>query len=153
MKDNNNTDYQKWIAAGGLAIIFIVVVIFRTPVKSIVLGFLRIDFQDIQTPISEPTDQIYFPVNNDCKKAYGGRLSQGDTAEIVVFQVAVRERPGGPDGRQYLNVLADGQRIQILEGSTCVNGSYYVRIQSPIIDQIGWVAEGNNEQYYLIPVH
>jgi len=147
--DNNNADYQKWIIIGGFALIFILIVFFDYRVRSVIIGILRVDFQGEQTSsINYPNSQKAVSTN-DCQNAYGGRLQTGDSAEIIIFQVAVRNRPGGSDGTPYLNVLAKGQRVEILEGSTCMNGWYYVRIQSPIIDQIGWIAEGDNEQYFL----
>lgn len=92
------------------------------------------------------------PQSNDCAGARGGRLHIGDTARITVFQLSIRDAPGGEQYGRRLNVLAQGQEVTIVEEPVCMTGMYFVKIQSKIIDEVGWVAEGDSKEYYLEPV-
>jgi hypothetical protein len=87
-----------------------------------------------------------------CAGARGGRLHTGDTARIIVFQLSIRDAPGGEQYGQRLNVLAQGQEVTIVEEPVCMTGMYFVKIQSKVIDEVGWVAEGDSTDYYLEPV-
>jgi hypothetical protein len=87
-----------------------------------------------------------------CAGARGGRLHAGDTARILAFQLSVRDAPGGEQYGQRLNVLAQGQEVTVVEEPICMSGMYFVKVQSKIIDEVGWVAEGDSKEYYLEPV-
>jgi hypothetical protein len=91
-------------------------------------------------------------IDTACSSARGGRLHAGDKARILAFQLSVRDAPGGEQYGQRLNVLAQGQEVIIVEEPVCMTGMYFVKVQSKIIDEVGWVAEGDTKEYYLEPV-
>lgn len=91
-------------------------------------------------------------IDTACSGALGGRLHAGDKARILAFQLSVRDAPGGEQYGQRLNVLAQGQEVAVVEEPVCMAGMYFVKVQSKIINEVGWVAEGDTKEYYLEPV-
>jgi hypothetical protein len=99
---------------------------------------------------SIPTIMEY-PNDNSCSNTYGGRLKIGDTAQVIVYQIIIRDVPGGPGYGSIIGYLNRGRKMVVLEGPLCMNKMYFVRIRSEINTE-GWVVEGDEENYYLQPI-
>jgi ribosomal protein L40E len=95
--------------------------------------------------------KIEYPTDNSCSNAYGGRLKIGDTAQVIVFQITIRDKPGGSGYGSIVGYLNRGREMVVLEGPLCMNKMYFVRIRSEINTE-GWVVEGDEENYYLQPI-
>jgi hypothetical protein len=97
------------------------------------------------------SQKTQFISDNTCSKTNGGRVKVGDTAQVVVWQVTVRDGPGGPGIANIVGYLNRGRKMKILEGPICMNKYYFVRIHSEINSE-GWVAEGDEQNYYIKPI-
>jgi hypothetical protein len=62
----------------------------------------------------------------------------------------VRTRPGRFFGI-VLGQINPGERVEVLEGPACMDGWVWWRVQSMQKDLIGWTAEGDQENYWLVP--
>jgi len=47
--------------------------------------------------------------------------------------------------------IQPGQAMKILEGPKCVDGSVWWKVQTLETDLVGWTAEGDGQDYWLIP--
>lgn len=100
------------------------------------------------TRIPEPTATT--PMSA-CQHSFGGRIKKGEKGKVIVFQVTVRDQPGGPNSGRRINVLARGRIFTVMKEPVCANGMVYLYIISDNGIE-GWIAEGDFENYFVAPV-
>jgi len=84
-----------------------------------------------------------------CAAKFHPRLSIGETAQVIVFQVNIRTSPGLSASK--VNYLARNRIVQVLDGPRCANDSWWWKIYSDDLGYGGWVMEADHENYYLSP--
>jgi hypothetical protein len=107
------------------------------------------------TPSATPTIAP-LPV---CEGALPTRLSVGDKARVINFQINVRSGPGTNFG--VVNTLLPGRQVDIVEGPECNDGQLWYHIISELFtnsagDQIqveGWSVEESDDTYFLEPTN
>jgi Tol biopolymer transport system component len=102
------------------------------------------------TPVPALTSTPIQGDSSSCANAFGNRLRTGDSARVLVFQLAMRDQPGGPGYGSQTHVVARNRIVTVLEGPVCMNSQYYLRARSELGTE-GWVAEGDSEGYFLEP--
>ncbi|MBN2119007.1 MAG: SH3 domain-containing protein [Anaerolineales bacterium] len=50
-----------------------------------------------------------------------------------------------------LGEIQPGQAMKILDGPKCVDGGFWWKVSPLETDQVGWTAEGDDQNYWLIP--
>lgn len=84
-----------------------------------------------------------------CDDTLPPRLESGQSAEIVVFQIKIRRGPGLSQNTVSPQYLARHRVVQILDGPVCEDGLWWFRAHSQDFDVKGWLAEGDEDNYYL----
>lgn len=65
-----------------------------------------------------------------------------------------RVRSAPDTSAQVITQLHPGQIALVLEGPTCADGLVFWKVRSDAIpDGLGWTAEGDGVEYYLVPYH
>lgn len=85
----------------------------------------------------------------ECEDAFEPRLEIGGYAKVVVYQVTVRRMAGlyaAP-----LNYFARDRILLVEDGPVCLDGLYWWKVESEALDYGGWVAEADDENYFLEP--
>jgi hypothetical protein len=88
-----------------------------------------------------------------CAGTYPSRLHVGDQAHISYdppLPNRVRAQP--TTGSDIIGYLEVGERMQILDGPVCAEGWIWWRVRSLDTGLVGWTAEGDNENYWLVPM-
>ncbi len=121
--------------------------------NSIVLELNRIQTSSNSVPVQQnpQTNRSQNTPNNnqECSEAFSPRLTIGRTAQVVVFQVTVRTAPGQYSSK--VNYLAKNRVVLVLDGPRCAGGWWWWEIYSDELEYGGWVAEADEENYYLSP--
>lgn len=76
-----------------------------------------------------------------------GDYAQGSTASSTSSRV--RSAPGTAAG--ILGLLPPGKAVEVIGGPECANGYLWWRIQFLEGDLVGWTAEGQGSDYWLVP--
>jgi hypothetical protein len=88
-----------------------------------------------------------------CQGSYLTRLYVGDHAYVSYdppLSNRVRSAPG-LSGR-ILGRIQPGEEVEILDGPACENNWVWWRIRSQKTSLTGWTAEGDSEDYWLVPL-
>lgn len=99
------------------------------------------------TPTAKPYATWY-----PCTGTYPSRLHVGDLAHISSdppLSNRVREQPN--TSSEILGMLEVGERMEILEGPVCFGGWIWWRVRSLEKYLIGWTAEGDETDYWIVP--
>ena len=88
-----------------------------------------------------------------CPSTYLSRLYVGDHAYVSFYPpLSSRVRSeAGTDGR-ILGQIDPGEEVQVLDGPACENGWVWWKIRSQETNLTGWTAEGDREDYWLVPL-
>ena len=88
-----------------------------------------------------------------CPGTYLSRLYVGDHAYVSYYPpLSSRVRSeAGTDGR-ILGQIDPGEEVQVLDGPACENGWVWWKIRSQETNLTGWTAEGDREDYWLVPL-
>lgn len=87
-----------------------------------------------------------------CTGIYASRLHVGDQAAVSTspnLPNRVRIDPGLTT--EIIGKISPGEKIKILDGPTCNNGVWW-KVQSQKTGLLGWTLEGDNENYWLVPL-
>lgn len=105
--------------------------------------------KQVSASSSSSTSKSTYSQKDDgsCDEAPRPHLKIGGKATVVVFQVTVRRSPDG----SKINLLARDRVADVLDGPICENEFWWWEIYSAEMDLRGWVAEGDEENYYLEP--
>lgn len=87
---------------------------------------------------------------SDCEGAPPSRLKIGDTGQVTMGVEHLRLRALPAVGAGTLHTLSTGTPFTVVAGPSCNSGYYWWRVEIPQ-KGIGWVAEGDAEQFYLQP--
>jgi hypothetical protein len=60
-------------------------------------------------------------------------------------------RSGAGQDNALLGDIQPGQAMKILEGPKCADGGFWWKVQTLGTNLEGWTAEGNEQDYWLIP--
>jgi serine/threonine protein kinase len=88
-----------------------------------------------------------------CPAAYASRLHVGDRAYISYnppLPNRVRSQPGLSGA--ILGALQVGEKMQIIGGPVCANNWIWWRVSSLEQNLSGWTAEGDEKDYWLVPL-
>lgn len=77
---------------------------------------------------------------------FNSRLAVGDTALVVSQALNIREAPG-TNAARLRNPLEPGVIATITDGPRCVDGFTWWQVEAD--GTVGWVAEGNPNEYFL----
>lgn len=83
-----------------------------------------------------------------CSGAPESLVSVGDIVKVITYQVAIRETPGTASPR--VNVVARNREIEVLDGPGCSDGMWWWLVEAET-GAVGWVAEGDTINYYILP--
>lgn len=86
---------------------------------------------------------------SDCEGAPASRLKIGASGHVMQG-VDLRLRALPAVGAGTLHTLSTGTPFTVIAGPSCNSGYYWWRVEVPQ-KGIGWVAEGDSEQFYLEP--
>lgn len=87
---------------------------------------------------------------SDCEGAPDSRLKVGDTGQVTMGVEHLRLRALPAVGAGTLHTLSTGTPFTVIAGPSCNSGYYWWRVDVPQ-KGVGWVAEGDQEQFYLQP--
>lgn len=89
-----------------------------------------------------------------CPGAYDSRLRKGGFATVSLDPPQANNvRAGaGIEGR-WVGQIQPGELVEIIDGPRCVAGWVWWKIESQESDVIGWTSEGDEEDYWLVPVY
>jgi SH3-like domain-containing protein len=77
-------------------------------------------------------------------------VSIGSNARVTINDgVSLRLRNNPGISGQFVAKLSEGTVFKILDGPKCLDGYSWWKIQ--INDETGWVAEGDNNDYFIEP--
>ncbi|MFZ4661324.1 MAG: hypothetical protein ACOYNY_30215, partial [Caldilineaceae bacterium] len=105
------------------------------------------------TPEHDGTSFFLGPVEEQplCTQAVQARLHKGDAALVTAaLPIHVRQTPS-LEGL-ITDELANGAEVTIVAGPLCANQIVWWNITASTIPQPRWVAEGQEGQYFLLPV-
>lgn len=135
---------------------------------SIIIGFLlvacelqAIPTSVVATPESEPTLTItpqptstsepsitYTPTPADCTQGWT-RLEIGLSAKVVT---SLRLRSEPSLGDNIIGQLYPGTPLTVLEGPVCAGNLVFWKVEDKSVPgQVGWMAEGDGQEYWLEP--
>lgn len=80
------------------------------------------------------------------------RLKAGGQAEVSKDSpLPNRVRSGPSTGQPIIGLLYPGSVIRLIEGPICADGLVFWKVESELIPGgVGWTAEGNGAEYYLV---
>lgn len=87
-----------------------------------------------------------------CNPQFSARLNIGDQAKVIVYQVSVRENPGLTASLVEGKYYRQGRIVSINDGPECRDGINWWYVSCDEVGYSGWVAEADNENYYLEPI-
>jgi len=100
------------------------------------------------TPTPEPRP-TWFP----CAGTYPSRLNVGDRAFVSTDPPLPNRVRTNPDPESTINGYLDvAEKIEILEGPVCSATWIWWRVRSLEKNLSGWTAEGDAENYWLVPL-
>jgi Bacterial SH3 domain len=102
-----------------------------------------------QTPTLTSTESPW----DACPGSYLSRLHIGDRAYVSFdppLPNRVRSDPG-KDGK-IIGRIQPGEEVKIFDGPACENGWVWWYVRSKETGLIGWTAEGDYENYWLVPL-
>lgn len=89
---------------------------------------------------------------NACDGAPLSRLNTGMKAYVsFVPPLANRVRTEAGTHARILGHIQPGEEVAILDGPGCANGWVWWRVRSEVTGLTGWTAEGDIDNYWLIP--
>ncbi len=99
-------------------------------------------------PSVTPATRIWLP----CSDSYPSRLHVGDRA-YVSYQppLANRVRSNPNLGADIIGLIQPGESMKIINGPACANQWVWWYVQAHNEDLNGWTAEGDGENYWLVP--
>ncbi|RPJ38355.1 MAG: SH3 domain-containing protein, partial [Chloroflexi bacterium] len=102
------------------------------------------------TVIPSPTPRVV--IWKPCPDAATSRLKVGDLA-YVTKDPPVPNRVRKEPNRQaeILGLINPGGSMQILEGPTCADGWVWWKVKNADLE--GWMAEGDHETYWMVPLY
>lgn len=88
-----------------------------------------------------------------CAGTYLTRLHVGDRA-YVSFDPPLRNRMRSEPGTDaiILYYIETGEEMEILEGPVCMNGWVWWKVRPAGTNLVGWTAEGDSDNYWLVPI-
>ena len=102
---------------------------------------------------SEAGDIIHFRIDSwqPCLEPYASRLRAGMHARVIEGQKAnpLRSQPT-TSGNNILGTIPAGQTLDILDGPGCAEGRVWWNVRAPD-GNAGWMAEGDQNERWLIP--
>ncbi len=98
------------------------------------------------TPAAAPTWQ-------PCPATYPSRLYVGDTVMVSTNPpLANRLRKSPNTGSKILGMIQPGEKAQVIGGPVCSNEWIWWQVTSLSSGLTGWTAEGDRDNYWLIPM-
>jgi serine/threonine-protein kinase len=88
-----------------------------------------------------------------CSGSYASRLHVGDRAYVSYnppLPNRVRSEPNTTSA--ILGALDVGEQMEIIEGPACSNNWVWWRVSSLAKSLVGWTAEGDGKDYWLVPL-
>ncbi len=88
-----------------------------------------------------------------CPGAYNSRLRKGGFATVSLDPPQANNvRSGAGVNQQWVGKIQPGELVEIVDGPRCVAGWVWWKIESQETDVTGWTSEGDEEDYWLVPV-
>jgi hypothetical protein len=89
-----------------------------------------------------------------CPGALPSRLQVGQSGTVSLEPpIANRVRSQPSRDAEILGQMMPGEKFTILDGPRCADGWTWWRVRSRAQSLEGWTAEGNAEEYWLVPFH
>lgn len=99
-------------------------------------------------PTLTPTVDIW----KDCRASYKSRLQIGDFAYVSHTPPLRNRVRSGPDvNSKIIGHIAPGEQVEIIDGPSCSNNWIWWKVRVRKNGQIGWTAEGDANNYWLVP--
>jgi serine/threonine protein kinase len=111
---------------------------------------ITLTFTPSSSPSQTPTVRVTW---QPCPGTYSSRLHVGDHAEVSSdppYPNRVREQPN--TSAQILGLLQVGEKAEILDGPVCFNNWVWWYVRSLSTNMTGWTAEGDESDYWLVPI-
>ena len=117
-----------------------------------------------RTPVFTPSVQLIISLVIDrklvefsawepCKGTYPSILKVGDRAYVNYEPPQANRVRSKPDkSGEVIGRIEPGEQMEIVAGPKCANGWVWWKVE-PDNGVIGWTAEGDGKQYWLIPLH
>jgi len=86
---------------------------------------------------------------SECNEIFPPRLRVGGMAKVIVWQVRARISPS--KYASTVNYFAEGRILRVIDGPICSDGWYWWNLYSDELGYGGWVAEADEENYYVSP--
>jgi hypothetical protein len=97
-----------------------------------------------------PTPSMTNPTG--CPGALPSRLQVGQSGSVSLEPPVANRVRSQPDREsEVLGQMMPGEKFTVLDGPRCADGWAWWRVRSRVQELEGWTAEGNAEQYWLIP--
>ncbi|HRQ40105.1 MAG TPA: SH3 domain-containing protein [Chloroflexota bacterium] len=111
------------------------------------------------TPTNTPTETPTMTPTPECIGAFPTRLTVGDRAKVINYQLNVRTGPG--TNYPLVSRLSVDREVTVLEGPQCSNGQLWYHIKSDVyrtsagnqVQVEGWSVEESGNVYYLAPIN
>ena len=101
------------------------------------------------SPTATPVYDLWYP----CTGTYPSRLRVGDKAFVSLdppLPNRVRSEPN--TDADVIGHLQVGERMQINDGPKCGQGWIWWYVRSQETGLMGWTAEGDNNNYWVVPI-
>ncbi len=103
--------------------------------------------------ISGETNPVEYASWEACEDRYLSRLQIGDLAFVSAdppYANTVRAEPGR--GETSVGKIQPLEKVEILDGPACADNWVWWKVRSLETDLMGWTSEGDQENYWLIPM-
>ncbi|MFZ6030092.1 MAG: SH3 domain-containing protein [Chloroflexota bacterium] len=99
------------------------------------------------------TPNLTLTSNAPCKNALAPQLVVGKWAHVrpdTDTPNRLRDAPGF-DGKP-IGYALPGESVEVLDGPICKEGMWWWKVATSENNLVGWTAEGDNEEYWLLPL-